>query len=180
MADTTRESLNEAMSAAIDGEAEELELRRVLNAVERDPELMAKWQRMHLIGGVMRRETTRLGVVGRHGITDFEEPPEGLANVDVSPRRNVARWLGPVTGIAVAAAVMVAVALDTTQGVDAQGPTVAGLASAPNLAQTPSEEDLRRARDYLVRHAQHTSMTRTPTMPYVKALTVSSGGEESP
>ena len=53
----SEQSLNESLSAAIDGEADELELRRVLNAIDEDPDLRAKWQRLHLIGGVMRRQT---------------------------------------------------------------------------------------------------------------------------
>ena len=53
-------SLHESLSAAIDGEAEELELRRVVNAVRSDPELGAKWQRLHLAQGLMRGRGGRL------------------------------------------------------------------------------------------------------------------------
>lgn len=54
------ETLHESLSAAADDEAEELELRRVLNAMRTDPELRAKWRRAHLVRGVIRGESARL------------------------------------------------------------------------------------------------------------------------
>ena len=38
------QSLHESLSAAVDGEAQELELRRVLNAVRDDADLGGKWR----------------------------------------------------------------------------------------------------------------------------------------
>ena len=44
----------ESVSALVDGEASELELRRVLNATETDPELRTRWARYHCVSTVMR------------------------------------------------------------------------------------------------------------------------------
>ena len=169
MIETTRDSLNEALSAAVDGEAEELELRRVLNAVERDPELRAKWERLHLIGDVLRGGAMRLGTgLGEAPTSAIEEPV-----AEIGPRR---RWFA---GVAAAAALMIAVAfvaIEDLQRTDNQ-PSLAQ--STTVTAEPPSEEDLRRHRDYLMYHAQHSSVaSRSPTMTYVKALAVPSGSEE--
>lgn len=209
MSKSTQESLNEALSAAVDGEAEEFELRRVLNAAAKDPELRARWARMHLIGSVVRGEATRPGSAEARGLDVGGNPAQGEASG--SYLRRVAassRRAGPVTGVAVAAVVVIAVALATldtgqpvvdnslvavTEPSDAtaevaatQDPsTVAGeagetgLAAPPQLASVPSEADLARAREYLVQHAHQTSFTTpTPGMPHVKVLAVSSTESE--
>lgn len=208
MSKSTQESLNEALSAAIDGEAEELELRRVLNAAGKDPELRAKWERMHLIGSVVRGEATRPGSAEGHGLDMGGNPAQGEASGAYLRRLAASgRWAGPVTGVAVAAAVVAAVALDT---LDTEQPAVdtsfvavtessgtstevaaevpsavageigaTGLAAVPQLASVPSEADLARAREYLVQHAHQTSFTApTPGMPHVKVLAVSSTESE--
>ena len=50
------EKLRESLSANVDDEADEFELRRVLDEVNKNPELKAAWERYHLIGAVMREE----------------------------------------------------------------------------------------------------------------------------
>ena len=171
MTETTRESLNEALSAVIDGEAEELELRRVLNAAERDPELRAKWERLHLIGDVIRGGAMRLG---DRGVADLVEPP--LAGVDAhATGASRGRW---PAGVAAAAVIVAAtfVAVQDRQTADSQ-PLVAQ--SDTIVAEPLSEEDLRRNRDYLMYHAQHSSAAgRSPGMTFVKVLAEPSGSEE--
>ncbi|MCY3841448.1 MAG: sigma-E factor negative regulatory protein [Gammaproteobacteria bacterium] len=174
MTETTRESLNEALSAVVDGEAEELELRRVLNAVERDPEMRAKWERLHLIGDVMRGGAMRLG---DRTVAHLVEPSMPRGDEDVANGESRGRWL---TGVAAAAAVVVAatfVSLQDGQTTDSQ-PLVAQ--SNTIVAEPLSEEDLRRNRDYyLMYHAQHSSAaSRSPGMTFVKVLAVPGGSEE--
>jgi len=50
------EKLKESLSAVIDGEADEFELRRVLDEVAKDPQLGLSWDRYHLIGSIVRGE----------------------------------------------------------------------------------------------------------------------------
>ena len=52
---TSRKSL-ETLSAAVDGEATESELREVLDEAKEDPELRAAWTRYHSIGAAFRGE----------------------------------------------------------------------------------------------------------------------------
>ena len=151
MSKSMQESLNEALSAAVDDEAEELELHRVLNAVGKDPELRAKWERMHLIGSIVRGETTRADTEGRVLDIDDETPDESMLSDVARPAGASARWVGPVTGVAVAAAVVIAVALDVLDGGEGvDGPLVAevpdssdpstGLASAtPGATPDPAD-----------------------------------------
>ncbi|MDE0661242.1 MAG: sigma-E factor negative regulatory protein [Gammaproteobacteria bacterium] len=174
MTETTRESLNEALSAAVDGEAEELELRRVLNAVERDPELRAKWERLHLIGDAMRGGAMRLGDTGVNGLVEPAMTGVDEAVADEPPR---GRWL---TGVAAAAAVVIAVTFVAVQDRESadQQPLVAQ-SSTTVVAEPLSEEDLRLQRDYLIYHAHRSSVAnRSPAMPFIKALAVPSGSEE--
>lgn len=181
----SEQSLNESLSAAIDGEAEELELRRVLNAVDEDPDLRAKWQRLHLIRGVLRRETPP--VVGSPLPTwpaDIEagdagdDTAEERATPGLTPesetRRFGGRWLAPVGGAALAAAAALVVVFyfgpDEPTGAE---PTVAdgSQPSAHGLANVPTELDLQRANAYIYQHARGTSIGARPAaMPFVKEL----------
>jgi len=51
----SREALQESLSAVMDNEADELELRRVLNAVD-DPETRATWSRYQVARAAMHKE----------------------------------------------------------------------------------------------------------------------------
>ena len=186
----SEQSLNESLSAAIDGEAEELELRRVLNAVGDDPDLRAKWQRLHLIGGVLRRETP--SVVGSSlptwpadtDIADADdnatEQPGALAKTPPPETRRLAgRWLAPVVGAALAAAAALVVVFyfgpDEQTGAK---PVVAGGTQTPThgLANVPTELDLERANAYIYQHARGTSIGARPAaMPFVKELSTAPG-----
>lgn len=52
----SREVLDESVSAVMDGEADELELRRVLAATGEDPALRERWARYQLARDVMHRQ----------------------------------------------------------------------------------------------------------------------------
>lgn len=201
----SEQSLKESLSAAIDGEAEELELRRVLNAVGEDPDLRAKWQRLHLIGGVMRRQTPR--VVGTRlpvwpadieaGISEglaADEPglpgptPEPSAGErkgragkqEIGSRRFGGRWLAPAGGavLATAAALMVVLYFGPDETNEAE-PAIAAATQQPahGLASEPTDLDLQRANAYIYQHARGTSIGARPAaMPFVKELSTASTG----
>lgn len=169
-----KQSLRESLSAAVDGEAPELELRRVLNAVQQDAELGREWERLHLIGNVIRREASSR----RHEPSRPWLAEAGLTSThaDHSPRRS--RWLGPLTGAAVAAAAALMVVLYFGGAGGQAIPEVpanalADAATPPRgLAQVPTERDLQRANSYLLQHAQHTSIAARPVaLPLVKFAT---------
>ncbi|MCY3811665.1 MAG: sigma-E factor negative regulatory protein [Gammaproteobacteria bacterium] len=181
----SEQSLNESLSAAIDGEAEELELRRVLNAVDENPDLRAKWQRLHLIGGVLRRETPPVvrsplptwpadietGAADDHAAGERAAPGP---TPEPESRRLGGRWLAPVGGAALAAAAALVVVFyfgpDEPTGTE---PVVADGSQPPahGLANVPTELDLERANAYIYQHARGTSIAARPAaMPFVKEL----------
>lgn len=57
MSQKPNDQLLESLSALADDEASELEVRRILKNVDRNPEMLACWQRYNLIGSLMRKET---------------------------------------------------------------------------------------------------------------------------
>lgn len=102
-----REVLHESLSAVMDGEADELEMRRVLA----DAELSATWKRYQLARAAMHRELLdpRLDLLsGIHARLEAEEsvqPPPSEPVVEVRARF---KWTG-VVRVAVAASVTLAV-----------------------------------------------------------------------
>lgn len=92
---STSDALRESLSALMDGEANEMDLTRVLKAVETDPEARELWRRMQQARTVLRRE------------------PNQEYTVDVSAAVQSAlrnqRRSHPLVGLAVAASVTLAV-----------------------------------------------------------------------
>lgn len=56
MSEDVHPELQSHLSALMDGEVGEFELRRTLSLIERDPALRAKWRRYHLAAGALRGE----------------------------------------------------------------------------------------------------------------------------
>jgi len=132
------EQLRQSLSAVIDGEADAFELRRVLDELERDPELRAAWDRYHLIGSVIRGERTRQSqataraLARRVPLAVRESSAErSVATADVPAGILDARSAGAsrgrrgTVGIALAASVALATAV-----------AFVGFESGPDLAET--------------------------------------------
>lgn len=99
----SRETLQESLSAVMDNQADELELRRVLAAND-DPELRATWMRYQVARAVMHKDLLepRLDIASAVSAALADEPPPTA----VTPQRGVWRSVGR---LAVAASVTVAV-----------------------------------------------------------------------
>jgi sigma-E factor negative regulatory protein RseA len=130
----------ESLSALMDGEADELEIRRVLNQLDKDDELRDHWKNYHLMGSLMRDESfdsldlTR----GINQILDGELASNGVADTNTPPlhreshvQKSRSPWYKPLTSVAVAASVTLAVLL----GVQSIEPDK-GLGLADNRANT--------------------------------------------
>jgi sigma-E factor negative regulatory protein RseA len=115
------EQLKESLSAVMDGEADEFEIRRVLNEAAEDSELRGVWQRYHLVRSVMRGEGRKLGAgtLGREfwaqidadvTTTSSEVVPIEIESVSA---RNAPRWawVQRIAGVGVAAGVAAAVVI---------------------------------------------------------------------
>lgn len=188
-----RERLRESLSAVIDGEATELELRRVLNALAKDDALRAEWDRAHLVGAAMRGHVAPRANAARPWL----EAPAPMAVGRRAPRWE--RWAWPAAGAAAAVFAALAVVLTLAPSDNAaSAPVVAAEASVASvaatvggddsaaarggLAQTPTSADLRRASRYMLRHAHQSSISRTGvphlpvgTAPFAKVLAAHDG-----
>ena len=185
------EKLKESLSAVIDGEADEFELRRVLDEIGKDPALAASWERYHLIGAVMRREriTRSFGMrervwteVGFEGGTEAVAEPAALE--PEVPAAGTPRHTGRWVSVGVAATVALAVAVgfvgipdlsETVSPVVADAgdrliaPQTAGEGSLTLPSQiTPvaltseiTPVDQARTEAYVIRHLQQLGMNRS-------------------
>ncbi len=174
------EKLKESLSAVIDGEADEFELRRVLDEMGRDTALTASWERYHLIGAAMRRERMQESVLMRERIwaevrAETEQQGAELAAVpepnapQSGARPGLSRW----TGVAVAATVALAVVIGFSLPVGSDPATVevastsadatvasqeAAIDVAVGLNTEATDLDQQRVDAYMVRHLQNRGM----------------------
>ena len=169
------EKMNESLSALVDGEADELEIRRLLNQLERDDELRATWQRYQMMGAVMRGEAVSrvdLSAGIRQAIAGepMDEVP-GVAAATVAAPAAASRWRWVASG-AVAASVMLGVVLVGLQGQPAQQNALSAplaqqepvAADVLQVAQAPSalsaeeqaqlEDAQRRLQEYVMQHTE--------------------------
>jgi sigma-E factor negative regulatory protein RseA len=225
------EKLKESLSAVMDGEADEFEIKRVLNEASSNPELMSRWHRYHLIGHLVRSEYVLqerapidrfvpnapdamlsriwsrvdadplevvLDAAGNEVSADpAHAAPRGAGSGAAGPlvgtgvasesQRGRGAWLGPMTGVAVAASVALVVVLGLG-GLDRSTPAGVGeLAHSPvtlspslQAARTvtdrhevseemPSQVDQHRVQAYMLHHVHHTSLNnQASVVPFVK------------
>jgi len=171
------EKFNEFVSAMLDDEADEFEIRRVLGEIARNSDLKSTWSRYHVISSVLKRE----------GLSNLEELDIGDASSgDIGSSfgrktlgdRTLNRpWLrSRGTLVASLAAAIAALAIIIT--INDEGTTQVELADTlvmPDPIVTddrvPAESDIRRAEAYLIQHAQHVSMNRSAApIPFVKVI----------
>jgi sigma-E factor negative regulatory protein RseA len=115
------EQLKESLSAVMDGEADEFEIRRVLNEAAEDAELRGVWERYHLVRSVMRGEGRKLGAgtLGREfwAQIDADVVTAGSEVVPIESEPETSHgtsrlsWNQRIAGIAVAAGVAAAVVI---------------------------------------------------------------------
>ncbi len=138
-----RNGIDETLSALMDNEAAELELRQALKEVSEDPERRARWQRYQLASAAMKRDLPPR-------MTDMSASIADAIDREPTPRAPADRWLKPLGRVAVAASVA-AVAVFGVQNLqmpaapDRERSTVAsdnGEASGAAQFQLPAGYDL--------------------------------------
>ncbi|WP_222909168.1 sigma-E factor negative regulatory protein [Pseudomonas sp. DNDY-54] len=126
----SREALHESLSAVMDNEADELELRRVL-AADGETEMRSTWSRYQLARAAMHKELIepRLDIASAVSAALADEP----AHAAVKPQRFAWRNMGR---LAVAASVTVAVLAGVRlyNQSDVAGPQIAQQAAQPSIA----------------------------------------------
>lgn len=96
---TVADAIKESMSAVMDGEGSDLDVARVLKAVEEDPKARAHWQRMQQTRGLLRTGQSDPNIDVSRAVRE---------SLEHSPKR---RQLGPLGSLAVAASVTFAMVL---------------------------------------------------------------------
>ena len=186
------DKLKEFLSAAMDDEADEFELRRLLDEASEDQSLHAVWQRYHLVRGVLQQGRYGSRAASAQSIDSLWrriDAGEGLDEQVAGAVRNAPPWVGRMAGAAVAATVALAIVLGfnlTEQEpggsvelfADIQSPTqepgtlhgeIRNVGIRPVLDEFPSRDDMQRTRAYMLHHAQHTSMyQQAGAVPFVK------------
>lgn len=196
------ERFHESLSALLDGEADELEIRRLLKQTEQDEELLEKWGNYQMIGALMRQEPVApvdLAKGVRQALNG--QPMDELSPMIEQPLASNT-WRKLAASGAVAASVMVAVlvgvqwqqgtAVDASQPVMvAQAPTTASeittsIAGAPatmavalsSEQQQQLEEAQRKLQEYVLRHnEQGIDATMQPMLPFMQTVRFNQEGE---
>ncbi len=98
-----REFEQETLSALLDGEADELELRRLLKAMETDSELAQRWERYHLAQSVLHDRGIKVSESLVLDVTSAlqDEPVPG------QPSSSDRSWQQQLSKVAIAACVAV-------------------------------------------------------------------------
>ena len=173
------EKLKESLSAVIDGEADEFELRRVLDEMSRDEHLAGSWERYHVIGSVLRGQRASVSVAMRDRVwTELQSSPdetENLAELDIVAAERPAAAISRPKWVPVAVAATVALAVvvgfigfqggeqvvpevaETTEPVSAEQ---LSLYEAVALNTEVTDLDQNRTEAYIVRHYQQIGMDR--------------------
>lgn len=152
---TSNTSINESISALIDDESDDLDLKRVLGDFERGGDVPSTWSRYQLIGSVMRKQQVNLEQL------NFADRVSDAIDQEVSLKAGPAAWVTWRSGlgkVAVAATVAVAfvIGFDT---LDNQLGDEATVAQVP-LLSTPT----------------NTTLPQGFQLPTLSASTVSTGG----
>lgn len=173
--------LRESVSALMDGEASELELRRLLAGADRQ-DIREPWRSFHVARGAMTNEDMRFARV------DLSERVASVIDAEPGPSRaGLSPWWKSLGGLAVAASVAAVVVVggknlqgDSTSqaqvaGVDATGsrvyPAPAAVQARGQVAVSaeypvsamptvldPDREAERRLQKYLLRHTERAAV----------------------
>lgn len=173
----TTDDVQEALSAAMDGEATPDELHGVLDAASRDGELRAKWERMHFASAVMRGALATPEAVGTTATT-AKLPRTKRRWRGYKPRGRVRLRLGPPVAAAVAvfAALAVILIAGLMQEEDEAPNLVAGSTQAPTDVLPPEQEaelapiDRRRMNAYMLQHARYNAAAGSAGIPLARVL----------
>jgi len=183
------EQLKESLSAVMDGEADEFEIRRVLDEAAADAALRGVWDRYHLVGSVLRGEgRTVVASNLSRGFWARIDADEGSAADDSAPDALAADasagqspWSQRLVGVAVAAGVAAAVvvgfginrhdsvapSLDTAQVASVEpyanaNVPVALVEESPGVEPAATQAtavDMQRLHAYMLHHARQVALT---------------------
>jgi sigma-E factor negative regulatory protein RseA len=142
------DKMNESLSALVDGETDELEVRRVMNQIDQTPEMLQTWRRYQLIGSVLRDEPASTIDLSRGIMQALDGEPMDDVVIPVTTASNLAvaapasqitssRWHWLASG-AIAASVTLAVLVGVRVTSELQNPALSGQALSAVTPKTLS------------------------------------------
>lgn len=140
MSEKMQESLRESLSALMDGEANELELQRLMGGIADNPELRGTWTRYHAVRSALgTQEVTSFSMDVSQGVRAALAGESEVVSLEQSVGK-MQRFLKPMASFAVAASVAAVVVVGGQQisrigdsGSYSSGNTVAASASPVGL-----------------------------------------------
>jgi len=195
------EKQTESLSALMDGELDELNMRRLFNEMENDPTIKAQWSRYHLARDAIKGDVSPFANLDISAAVSSAIADE-VADVSQPQQKS---WLKAVTGLSVAASVAFAVVIgarfnpltETQPGleladkttVEVVTPDVTKFTSQSMVAQAPeaieglNEKELQEAQQrlnsYLKQHAQDSAIGQGKTaMPFARVVNFETSKEK--
>lgn len=146
------ERSHEELSALMDGEASELEVRRTINALENDVELMRKWRRYHVARSAMQGDFREDGAADFAKLDISAAVSQALAGEPAHTHKEATasgrpgwqeKFLKPLSSVAVAASVsaMVVLGWQNFQGGEGVNSIVADATPIPSAVVAQSDSD---------------------------------------
>ena len=129
----------ESLSALLDNEADELEIRRALKFCEKDPALLATWERFNLVQALLHEpaipvsSTLAQGVAAQIETEALPVPNSPVINYSAS---NAASWRQNLAKIAIAASVALVFIVGVQSSLDNEVVPLAQQATMPEDAAT--------------------------------------------
>lgn len=191
----------ETLSAMLDGEAEELEVRRLLRDLEAQPEERQRWERYHLARAALHGEPL-------HSTAGFSVALRAALDAEPVSKGGSGGWRRAVGSLAVAASVAMVVVLGGQQlygtgpgGAEQAriGPLPVGVANTIGAVPVQASYGTRavpvlqpaertayrelarqRLRRYSLEHAEHAALnTPAGMLPYARVPVIERGGQQS-
>lgn len=183
----------ESLSALMDGEADELEIRRVLNQLDKDDELREQWKNYHLMGSLMRDESfdsldltkgINLALDGEVAAGDDDDFQTSNGFEEAVDEKPVRAWYKPLTSVAVAASVTLAVLLGV-QSIEPENgmglvdnsantlPTQQGELTASSLSleeQQQLENAQQQLQDYILQNSSEVREDKKGLLPFARVV----------
>jgi len=189
---------NEQISAILDDQCNEADLQAFMQDLKRDDVADAETlQRYQLMGDGMRDELDQASFMdvsaAVHRAVEQEESYAVVSPVKKFPRFNLAAWLRPLSGLAIAASVaMITVVSFQTVKNESNDGLAQPIAQAPSAVITPvnqafaqhvrvastaapepTAEQNEQLNEFMINHAGQSSMQGV--MPYVRVINLPSG-----
>lgn len=185
------ERMNESLSALMDGEANELEIRRLLNQ-DSQQELFDKWNNYQLIGSLLREEpATALDLSKGVRQALDGEPMDDIVVTSAPAQSNKWRWLTASGAVAASVTMAILVSVQWQQN-DPQTSTqvaqtvtepaaVNSVAEAPSMSeeqQVQLKEAQMKLQEYVLKHNNDTSTSANQVMlPHARTVKFNQGVE---